>query len=318
MGFLIPFLLSLGLLIIFRRIFNKNSVIIFLLLMSSFSPGVVFNLTDYWSMEQTVYAVYFAAALLWFMEEPTEKIFLWLALSLMACSLALSHISLYFNILFIPLFFIAANLFGPLPFTQSVKRLWAAVPWWKWALLWLACAALMTPAYITYLQGSDFTRASIGSRVYEYADLKVGNPLEFLAISTPGIGCAWDGKEKDFILIPATGFLMSYGYMGILSLPLAIFGLVYGKPAWRKRLFILFTIFCTVITLSAYSPIFSLLLAPPTILRSVNHYSDALFRGGGFIILLLAAGLGAEAILGRERSFKKNFWPSTWALRSCQ
>jgi hypothetical protein len=92
--------------------------------------------------------------------------------------------------------------------------------------------------------------------------------------------------------------------MGMLTLPLACLGLVFGRSYWAVRLWGGIGAVVTIAMLSAYSPIFSLLLGLPSPLRGVNHYSDLVLRLGLFAPLALAAGLGVEALL-RSRSVRR-------------
>src|SRR5437762_11548170 len=85
--------------------------------------------------------------------------------------------------------------------------------------------------------------------------------------------------------------------MGLLTLPLVCLGLVLGRKYWSIRLFGCIAAVMTMVLLSAYSPIFSLVLGLPTPLRGVNHYSDVVVRVGLFALFALAAGLGLESIV---------------------
>jgi hypothetical protein len=85
--------------------------------------------------------------------------------------------------------------------------------------------------------------------------------------------------------------------MGMLTLPLVGLGLVGGRRYWAVRLWGGIGAVMTIAMLSAYSPIFSLLLGLPSPLRGVNHYSDLVLRLGLFALFALAAGLGVETIL---------------------
>jgi hypothetical protein len=85
--------------------------------------------------------------------------------------------------------------------------------------------------------------------------------------------------------------------MGMLTLPLACLGLVFGRSYWAVRLWGGIGAVITIAMLSAYSPIFSLLLGLPSPLRGINHYSDLVLRLGLFALFALAAGLGVEAVL---------------------
>lgn len=87
-----------------------------------------------------------------------------------------------------------------------------------------------------------------------------------------------------------------YNYLGILALPLAFLGFLYSKSYWRIRLFILSILYFSILIFQNYSPLFFPFLSLNTLLTSISHFNDLTYRSGGFIIILLAAGLGFEAL----------------------
>jgi hypothetical protein len=102
-------------------------------------------------------------------------------------------------------------------------------------------------------------------------------------------------KAKDHI---------SYSYLGLLAWPLALVGFVGGRFRLRAGLLVSLGLLGSVLLLSAYSPLFASVLVFPTPLRGMNHFSDLLYRDGGFLVLLFAAGLGLECLQrtpGRRR-----------------
>jgi hypothetical protein len=101
------------------------------------------------------------------------------------------------------------------------------------------------------------------------------------------------------------GVPASFGYLGVLALPLAALGLAYGRRRVRVPLFVMLVLATTVLALAGHSLLFSLLLALPSPLRSMNHYGDLLYRGGGFLLLLFAAGLGLEAAERRRLALRR-------------
>lgn len=305
LGFLIPFLFSLGILLLARQLLTNSRAVLFVLVLAAFSPGVVLNVSDGWGQEQSTYAVYFASAYLHFFRKPSLRAFLWVLLTSMVMAAALNHIALFWNVLFAPAFVFALHVTSARGFSESLKRTWGEVPRkLSAAAVALVCLCAL-PSVITYLQGGDLLRTTLGTRVYDYAELRAGNPLEVLSISTPGIGYEWSNaeaigypqKNAKWGPLSSETFHTSFGYMGILSLPLVFLGFICGKRPWRQLLFLLVAVSGCVVVLSGYSPVFSLVLAPRTPLQGVNHYSDAVFRLGIYYLLLLAAGLGAEAVL---------------------
>src|SRR4029077_2394792 len=98
------------------------------------------------------------------------------------------------------------------------------------------------------------------------------------------------------------GLFSSYGYLGLLTLPLACLGLVFRRRYWSLRLGAGVAGGLTVLMLSAYSPIFSLVLGLNSPLRAVNHFSDTAFRLGLYVLFLLSAGVGVDALLAGRRA----------------
>jgi hypothetical protein len=319
-GFISPLLFSLGFLLLARQVLSGSRPVAFALILAAFSPGVVMNLTDPWVMEQAAYGVFFAAACLSHLRTPGKRSFLLLLLSIMVLGVSLNHLFLYWNIFFVPFFVLATVLF-PNGDKAWIRKAAAAVP-----RSWLAGAAALAvlsvlPTIITYAQGSDIYRSTLGARTYEYRQLIPGNPLEVVAASTPGVGFNWikEGRytyrspDAQWIPVSSEGEFKSYGYLGILCLPLAFLGLAFGRPPWRNRLLFLIAAVSAVILLSGYSPIFSGVLALPGPLRAVNHFSDTPFRLGLFFLLILAAGLGAERLL-EGRRFHRRVFAASFAI----
>ena len=172
----------------------------------------------------------------------------------------------------------------------------------------------MTPSLLAYLQQKDeIVRESVGALEHSYASLKPGSPLEFLLASTPAIAFQWDRYEQDATTPPAENRAMplrwredaGYGYLGLLAVPLAAVGLLYGRRRLRLPLFLMLAFGSTVVVFSAYSPFFAPLLASVSPLRSYNHFGEVFYPGGGFLLLLFAAALGLEAVERRPAVFDR-------------
>jgi hypothetical protein len=297
---LVPLLLSLSVLALARQILRRRLAIYLVIAMLPFSPGVMFSLSDL-GIEVSAYGFFFAAALIHFLRAPHRSRFLLLCLAAMALALALTYFDLFWNVFFVPAFILLLCVRGR-RLTRRARDAAAAIPplWWAAALAGVIVCAL--PSILAYAGGSDILSvAADGRRYYEYSALVPGTPLEALAISTPGVGFSW--TESSFprsfeprLVSAASGFI-SFGYMGLLTLPLALLGIVLGRPYWSIRLYGCIAAVITIVLLSAYSPILSLLIGLPTPLRVVNHYSDEVVRVGLFALFALAAGLGLEAVL---------------------
>lgn len=306
-GFLVPLLFSLGFLFLARQIFTDNRTILFMLLMASFSPGVIFNVSDR-GFEHTAYGLFFIAAYLQFLKRPGRRAFYAMCLTGFFLAASLSHLFLYWNILFIPIFIIIYNYFGSGSFFSKTREAFRSIPRRHLFVAFIFLLVCVSTAVITFSHGGDILRARTNTRIYTYDMLASGNPLEFLSISVPGIGFEWYGHHPERTFMPYIrlgNMHLGYTYMGLLSLPLAFVGLLGGRRLWRKRLFFLIAVVATVIILSGYSPLFSAILIWPTPLRAVSHYSDAVFRQGGFVLLMLAAGLGFELVSRNNAWWRK-------------
>jgi hypothetical protein len=313
-GIIAPLLFSLGFLLLARQVLSGGRPLALALVLAAFSPAVVMNLTNPWVVEQAAFGIFFAAAWLNHLRRPGKRSFLVLLLSVLLLGVSLNHLFLFWNVYFVPLFVLAVRLF-PGEGEAGIRKAVAAAPRaWRLAAVALAVLSIL-PGAVTYFQGSDIYRSGLGRRTYEYRQLRPGNPLEVVAVSTPGVGFQWmregdpDYASPNARWLPVSGNKLekSYGYMGVLCLPLVFLGLAFGRPPWRNRLLFLIAAVSGVVLLSGYSPLFGSVLALPGPLRAVNHFGDTPFRAGLFFLLILAAGLGAERLLEGKRFHRRIF-----------
>jgi hypothetical protein len=89
---------------------------------------------------------------------------------------------------------------------------------------------------------------------------------------------------------------ISYAYLGLLAWPLAAGGLLRGRAPLRIALLLGLAFLFAILLLAGYSAVFATILVWPTPLQGMNHFSDLLYRDGGFLVLLFAAGLGLERL----------------------
>jgi len=293
-GFLVPLIFNLGLLCLARQIFKNPLVVAFVIVAGSFSPGVVFNVSDD-GLELVGYALFLAAAYVHFQQHPGRRSFWLLTVSSLLVAISFNHLSLYWNLIFLPLWMVVCSLWGaPGDSRLSFRQLGNLVPRHQQLLAALAISVCLLPLLITFMQGDTILRTTIGTRTYYFADLRPGNPLEFLSVATPGVGFEWG--DEGWRIYP-TDRHVSYTYLGLLTMPLACLGLTLGRRPWRLRLFILLLVAAAVMLLAPHSPLFASLLIWDTPLRSVNHYSDTVVRLGIFYLLILAGALGMEVVL---------------------
>jgi hypothetical protein len=308
-GVVVPLLYMAGVRCLALRVLRSQAARLYVLVAAAFSPGVIMNLSDPGVLEYTAYCLFFAAAWARFVAHPDARAFLVLCLTAGLVSLAFSQYLLMTAIPWLPLLVLTSVVA-----LRTARRALRTVPLGYWAggaALVVVCAA---PSAIAYLQGRDeLIQYAIESGFeYPYGRLKAGNPLEFLLASTPAVAFEWDRYDQEEGATPsnfdahalAPGRHGSFNYLGLIALPLAALGLVHGRRRLRVPLSLLLALATIVLALSSYSPIFSVALALPSPLRSMNHYGDLLYRGGGFLLIVLAAGLGLEALERRPALFR--------------
>jgi hypothetical protein len=295
----VPLLLSLGVLALARQVLRRPSAVYFVIVLMAFSPGVVLSLSDL-GTEVTAYGFLWAAAWLHYVRKPGRGRFAALALASVTVCSALTYFALIWVVFFIPACAVAVCVGRRGLAGRSAPLRAVPLGWWVATTAGMVLCAL--PTVIVYSHGADIlsTRAQ-GERYYAYEALRPGNPLEALAVSTPGVGFEWtdyrdpQASFQPWPISPAAPYA-TFGYMGMLTLPLVCLGLVYGRRYWAVRLWAGIGAVITIAMLSAFSPIFSLALGLPSPLRGVNHYSDLVMRLGLFALLALAAGLGVESL----------------------
>lgn len=296
-GGLIPLLLVVGVWCVARQIFRSSVVIVFVSIVAAFSPGVLLNMTDVAVVEPTVYSLYFTAAYLRFLREQGPVSFLLLVLT--ACLLALSFSFSWFvwNAVFLPILLACSAI--PRGGYRRVRRAIGWVPKWKWVVAGVLVVVCALPNVLIAAQIPDVTRFGLAKPTY--ASIAGGNPLEILSASVPGIGFRWERRTAESplpeFLPQAVAKFVSYGYLGLLALPLFLIGLLYGRPGLRLRLLVMCVVLFGMVLLAVYSPLVSAFLLLSAPLRIGSHLSDSLYRAGGFLIVLLGMGLGLEAIL---------------------
>jgi hypothetical protein len=317
-GALIPLLFLLGVWRVARHLFRSRTAIFYVLIVAAFSPGVILNLSDPGILEYTAYCLYFTAAYLSFVARPGTRSFALLCLAAGVVSLAVSQYALMTAIPWLPMLVVVTAVISP-----TARLALRRVPLWQWTAAALLVVAAASPSLIAYAEQKDeLTQYGMDGFEYSYARIKPGNPLEFLLASVPAIGFEWDRYEQADDGPPSEfgargwepGEHSSFDYLGLLAVPLAAVGLVHGRRRLRLPLFIMLVLAMTVLALASYSPLFSLALMAPSPLRSMNHYGDLLYRGGGFLLVLFSAGMGLEAAQQRRSVLQR--LPAVFAVAS--
>jgi hypothetical protein len=309
-GALVPALFVIGVWSFARQVFRSRLTLAYVTVVAAFSPGVLLNLSDIGVIEHTAYGLFVAAAFLAFVREPSPRHRWGLLLAVLLLLVAPAHMVLVTVLPFLPLFLIAASVPGFC--FRRVRRAFSVVRPRAWVLAGVLAAASAAPSLVAIHGGRPLLRRGEAGTYYEFRDLKPGSPLEVLIAGTPGLGMAWDeyvprpqGPPNQLLLqhLAVDNELgsASYVYLGLLCLPLAVIGLVVGRYTLRMKLLVLAALAFGVMLLSGYSPFFAAIVGPASPLRSMNHYSDLLYRGCGFLIPLFAAGLGLEAVMHAPR-----------------
>lgn len=307
-SFLQPLVLTLGVFAFVRQFCRNRHCLLAAIILTAFSPAVVLNHTDLGLMEPTGYFLFFCAALLHFIKTCSPRAFLIFCAACMANALLLGFNFILWNVLAIPLFIILL-LFFPEFHLRHLKAALQAVPkvyLLAGAALIILCAA---PSLITFSQTGELVRTKLRSgTTYSVEQLKPGNPMDFLAVSLPGFGMVWEDQNTKWTLAPtAVATHAGFNYMGIPVLALGIFGLICGKMTLRRRLIYMLIVFAGVVCLSGSSPFMATLLSVPTPLRSNDHYSDVVFRVGGFLFFIFGSVNGLHALINGGRGARGLF-----------
>lgn len=293
-GFLSPLLVNSAVFIFSRQLFHDKSVSYYATILAAFSPAVVFNLSDPGFLEPAAYSLFLAAGYLNFVRQPSRSAFFLFTLTCCLIAINLNFPFMFWNVIAIPLFLGAVLLFSRSA-VSGLKTALHSVSIMDYGLAILAIAICASPSLLVFSQAGDLIRSRMGQKTYDFTSLFPGNPLEMVSVGWPGFGFDLDGK---FWRMRAPGpDHLGLTYMGLLCLPLTLVGLVSGRRNVRNALFFMIVVAFGVICLSAYSPFFATLLIWDTPFRTNNHYGDALFRSGSYLLLIFGAALGLDTVL---------------------
>ena len=184
-SFLVPLLFSVAAYLLASQLFRRFYLRLLVIIMTAFSPGVVFNYSDN-GLEQTSYGILFCAAFLYFYRNPSKKSFCLLVSAASIVAIAFNHLALYWNLIFIPLFMISVVVLNRRRLT-AWRNAWRAVSWQGWAVGAVLAGLCLMPAAISFSQGHDILRTRNFERWYSFDYLQAGNPLELMTVSTPGM-----------------------------------------------------------------------------------------------------------------------------------
>jgi hypothetical protein len=285
--------------------YKSKATTIYALTIAAFSPAVMFNLSDLGFLEPLIWFLFFFGSFIRFIRIPEKKSFLKLILSIQVIALTFNYTSLFWNILFIPII-ILLFIFYPKQNIKKIFRKIKPISLISWVIALFAIFLCLIPNLNILSQAGNLVRSRMGEKYYGLFDLLSGNPLEAFTVSLPYFGFEW--LENVWRLKYASKHI-SYIYMGILCLPLTIYALINSKTIIFRRFLICFILAFLIFNLSSMSPFFSAILALPSPLKGNNHFGDAFFRAGGFLIILLCATQGFDILQKNlnSESFKKIF-----------
>ncbi|MCG6553745.1 MAG: YfhO family protein, partial [Candidatus Magnetominusculus sp. LBB02] len=177
-----------------------------------------------------------------------------------------------------------------------------------WLIFLVCCAICAAPPLITLGQGGQIVRTTIGSGFYyDIGRMTGGNPLIFFGSSMiPETGVTlW--RQTLSKIVSRDLQHMEYTYMGTITFAFMLWGFVFSPSKWKNKTLLLFVLFSVVFSLSAYSPLFQLILNVVLPLHTVSHYPE-LYKCGGFIIVLLGAAIGFEEFIHRPNNWMVVFY----------
>ena len=312
-GYLVPAVVNVAVLVVARMLFHSRMAVWFAVLLSAFSPGVLVNISDMGFLEPVAYGLFFFAAWLRFIRQ-AEDLSFWL-LIMTACILVLNigFPFLIWNMTFVPLSVLLAT-FVPDKGWEHVKRAVVSRPLWQWAAGGAMILLAMAPALLTFINEKDLIRSTIGTQVYDFRVLRPGNPFEMFAISLPNFG--FEFREKGWALLQGgQGDWISSGYIGLLVLPLTLVALVFGRKMLRVSAIVFLVIFACGVSLSAWNPLFSLVIRMVRPLQSNTHWPDLGFRGGFYLMFIFLATMGFELLEhGHRKAIRLLPWMITLSL----
>jgi Bacterial membrane protein YfhO len=299
----IPAALALAVYFTARQVFKEPSARLYALIAAALSPGALFNLTDVGLMDPAIYLTFLIGAAWAFIATPTRTFFWMLAIAAAAFALSLGYTTLIAAALLLPLVLVVALVSSEARSRLSTALTVPTTLEWVGFVVLIACCLL--PAMLAYAQTSQLVRDGHDGVSFANVlsgDFRPGNPLEIIYASIPHgnfnyvrSANVWD---RDELWLPRTPMTapVAYYYMGLLTIPLAIIGLIDGRRSIRVALLILVMVPPLIFQLNNGSPFTAALLSLPTPLQSMRHLGDAFYRGGGFVAVIFAAAAGIEAL----------------------
>ncbi len=312
-GYLVPALVNIAVYLTARTLFHSRMAVWFAVVLSAFSPGVLVNISDLGFLEPLAYSLFLFAAWLRFIRRPGDVRFYLLILTACMVMLDIGFPFLIWNLIFVPLSMVLSVMIPAKGFRQ-LKIAFRSRPLWQWAAAAGAVVLAMAPPMLTFLNEKELVRSTIGSAVYDFRVLRPGNPFEAFAISLPTFGFEFLGSGWTLLQGGKADWISS-GYISLLCLPLVLVALVFGRQVLRLSGVVTMMLFACVISLSAWSPLFSLIIRFVKPLQSNTHWPDLGFRGGFYLLFIFLATMGFELLdHGHKKAIRLLPWMITLSL----
>jgi hypothetical protein len=291
-GVLIPFLLLLGVWLVARAIFRSRTAVLYTLVITAFSPAVLFNLGAPGITENTAYGLMFTAAFLRFIAEPDAKRRRMLCAAALLVCVAASSAVLVSSVPLL-LLVIGTSLVISSAARSAVRGIRLAEAAAAIALL----LATVSPSAIAYVQERD---RIVQTRVKSLGSDSFGDFGR--AEGIPGGPPDWDSGRRNHAGSPTQYRVLSLRaedgfsshYLGVPTMPLAAIGLAIALRRVRHARFAGFVLVGAALVLLASKPSLApLLLGLPAPVAG-GHFLEASYREFGFLALVFAAGSGLE------------------------
>ena len=304
--FVVPLLYVTSVWALSRQVFRDGRVILLGVIAAAFAPSIFQNLVDPGFLENTAYGLFFLAAFLFYLRNGGEKAYLLLTLSLLVMAVSAGFPLVVWNLWCLP-----AAVFGPLLFNQQYRKLFKV----RLAntgrlrvvfLVAVSCIAVVPKILIYLSHRSDFIRFGQSGTIYSLASIHPGNPWQILLTSVPGIGFRnMAGADFSSFVAAADLFWAHPNYLGLMTLPFIVFGLIWGRPLWRNFLMAMMCFLFLNVLLGSFSPLVSLILIQIPPFRAANHYFDIFYAFGGVAVLILGLQLGVDRFISRPELRKR-------------
>ncbi len=167
----------------------------------------------------------------------------------------------------------------------------------------LGAVVCLGPLVFVFQIKPELYAVQAGGSAYSAESFAPGSPLELVYSGTPTVGFQWVPKYREtWTPVGHTHRAASYGYLGSATLVLAIGALFCAprkKAVWyfSGTLLALFAVFVE----GRDSQIFRLIHSLHLPINLFNHFNDASFRVGGYLLVIFLAGFAFEAMTGTDR-----------------